>query len=119
MQKRILILEDDPHIGFILELFLSSQGFQVGLCTTIAELKQESGRELPDVFLLDIMVPDGNGLSFCKMIKQDPHSRQIPVVMMSAHLPVENVSQEACNDDFIAKPFDLDTLAKMISKHVS
>lgn len=118
MQKRIIILEDDVHIGYILELFLQTEGFEVSLCTTISQLQQSSDNELPDVFLLDIMVPDGNGLLFCRQLKQDPDKKHIPVLMMSAHLGSKNVDQDAGADGFIAKPFDLDTLADLLKKHV-
>ncbi|WP_449437108.1 response regulator transcription factor [Pedobacter steynii] len=112
-------MEDDTHIGFILELYLSSQGFQVSLCKTIAELADLSEKQLPDVFLLDIMVPDGSGLSFCKLLKQDPDKKHIPVLIMSAHVNADSFSEEhACNDDFIAKPFDLDSLSKLLDKHL-
>ena len=118
MAKRIYILEDDEDIRFIVSYILNEIGYEVTEAETLKQFHQqlESGR--PDLMLLDIMLPDGNGLDLCAELKKDPSISDIPIIMMSAHAAQEFVQQKACAQDFISKPFDLDNLTSMIRKYL-
>lgn len=113
--QQIYILEDSRDIGYILELLLVNEGFGVEVFPDVAAIKSRMKDELPDLFLLDIMLPDGNGLALCQEIKEDSDTRSIPVVMMSAHMSPEKIVPEIQTDGFIAKPFDLDDVAKRLN----
>lgn len=115
--QSIFVVEDNEDIGFILEFFLHEEGFQVKLLTTAAAFRNAMETELPDLILLDVMLPDGNGLDLCQGIKRDHRVKQLPVMIMSAH--ADGARVKACNaEEFIAKPFDLYALLKKIKTHL-
>jgi len=115
MNKQIFILEDNPDISYVLDVFLTTKGYEVSMFSTISQLQDSFQQKLPDVFLLDVMLPDGNGFSICEQIKQDARAAHIPVVMMSAHFDLELMPEVCAADDFIAKPFDLDVVSTRLN----
>lgn len=100
-------MEDNKDIGFILQYFLSDEGFDVELFETVADFNARLVSKIPDLFLLDVMLPDGDGLDVCSKIKHLSNYKEKPVLVMSAHLPSDFEREESCADSFIAKPFDL------------
>ncbi|MBC8984941.1 response regulator transcription factor [Pedobacter sp. N36a] len=116
-KPEIYVVEDNQDIGFILEYVLTEEGFQVKLLSTAAEFKSAFKLALPDIFLLDVMLPDGNGIALCDQIKKDLRSKQLPVLIMSANADI--TASQACNaDEFIPKPFDLSNLIAKIKHHL-
>lgn len=116
-QPSIYVVEDNEDIGFVLEYFLSEEGFQVKIMTTAEEFKKTVKETLPDVFLLDVMLPDGNGIELCQQIKNESRSKSLPVIMMSAHSDLK--ASQSCNaEEFIHKPFDLSNLLQKIKQHL-
>lgn len=111
--EKIWIVEDDPDIGFVLEIFLTEEGFETLLLDTAEKFNKVVTGKLPDLFLMDVMLPDGNGVELCAMLKSAPRTRQIPVLMMSAHTELDRIS-DCVPNGFIAKPFDLERLLKSI-----
>src|SRR5690349_12230654 len=100
---KIWILEDDPDIGYILNLFLGDEGFETSVITSANAFRAAVADDLPDLFLMDVMLPDGDGIALCIELKNQQRSKSIPVLMMSAHAGLEQV--KTCKPDgFIAKP---------------
>ena len=118
-KKSIYIVEDNKDIGFILQYFLSDEGFDVELFETVAEFHARLLLKIPDLFLLDVMLPDGDGLEICSEIKHDSHYKERPVLIMSAHLPSDFEKAESCADRFIAKPFDLFVILNHVNRCLS
>ncbi|HKG05543.1 MAG TPA: response regulator [Pedobacter sp.] len=116
--KNIFIVEDNYDIGFILDCFLHEEGFNVSIFPTIADFKKTYSQALPDLFLLDVMLPDGNGIVLCNEIKESDRSAHLPVLVMSAHSPAEKMAKETCADGFITKPFDLNQVLSEINKRL-
>lgn len=114
--KEIFIVEDDDGIRELIEFLLVSQQYLVRTFPTARAFHQVVPDEVPDLFLLDIMLPDGNGLDLCKGLKAEESTRKIPVVLMSAHA---DISRMEGADDFIAKPFDVDELLKRIEQQLT
>lgn len=113
--KQIYILEDNKDIGYILDLLLVNEGYAVEVFENVEAIKAKIDERLPDLFLLDIMLPDGNGLALCQEIKEDLSKQHIPVVMMSANMDPKLVAPEVKTDGFIAKPFDLNDVADRLT----
>ncbi|NJY62082.1 response regulator [Salinimicrobium sp. CDJ15-81-2] len=114
--KEIFIVEDDDGIRDLIEFLLVSQQYIVKTFPTARSFKNSISGETPDLFLLDIMLPDGNGLELCKDLKNNSSTSNIPVVLMSAHA---DISRMEGADDFIAKPFDVDELLNRIEKQLA
>jgi DNA-binding response OmpR family regulator len=118
MQQRIFVIEDNEDIGFILDFFLQKEGFKVTLLKNVADFTNAFGLEVPELYLVDVMLPDGDGIGICDRIKADPRTSAIPVLMMSAHSS-EIATRECHPDEFIAKPFDLNILLERIQYHLA
>lgn len=114
--KEIFIVEDDDGIRELLEFLLVSQQYSVKTFPTSRAFHKTVPKKVPDLFLLDIMLPDGNGVDLCRELKKNAETKKIPVVLMSAHA---DISRTEGADDFIAKPFDVDELLRRIEKQLA
>lgn len=113
-KKRIHILEDDQEIRNIIEILLEEEGYEMQLSSSFADLKKNIQDAMPDLFLLDVMLPDGNGADICRDLKEDMFTKHIPIIVMSAQNNSEKKAVEAFADDYISKPFDInDVLARI------
>lgn len=118
-KKSIYIVEDNKDIGFILQYFLSDEGFDVELFETVADFHARLTTKVPDLFLLDVMLPDGDGLEVCSEIKHFSDYKDKPVLVMSAHLPSDFEQEDCCADSFIAKPFDLFVILNRVNQFIT
>ena len=118
MPKKILMVEDDEAIAKIVELILLDAGFQVRLAGSVSEFSKQFYTYHADLVILDIRLPDGDGRDLCRAVKQDYTSKNIPVILMSAHIIEKDVLKESGADSFIAKPFDIDLLLNEVHKQL-
>lgn len=114
MKKNIYVVEDNDDIRELVSYLFESEGYVVRSFATATEFKTGIGNTLPDIFLLDIMLPDGNGMDICNDLKSSSASKNIPVVLMSANTNETYIGEESLADDFISKPFDIDELVKRV-----
>lgn len=114
-KKRIHILEDDQEIRNVIEILLSDEGFELQLSSSFADLKRNIQDAMPDLFLLDVMLPDGNGAEICEDLKTDIFTKHIPIIVMSAQNNSEQKAIDAFADDYISKPFDIDDVLNRIN----
>ncbi|WP_443943645.1 response regulator transcription factor [Pedobacter sp. AW1-32] len=117
-KKRIHILEDDQEIRNVIEILLKEEGFELQLSSSFAELKKNIQDAMPDLFLLDVMLPDGNGAEICGDLKNDIFTKHIPIIVMSAQNNSEQKAIEALADDYISKPFDIYDVLKRINAQI-
>ncbi len=115
MTKRIHVLEDDEDIRYIIEVLLKDEGYELQLSSTFKELKSKLNDSVPDLFILDVMIPDGNGTDICDDLKNDPFTKHIPIIVMSADDQNKQKSLDAGANDYISKPFDIDYIVKRIN----
>lgn len=119
MQKLIQIIEDDEDIRDVIEFILQESEYEVNVASNARQFKINLLNTLPDLILMDVRLPDGNGLQLCRKLKQSLETKHIPVIIISAHATAEESSKEAYADDFISKPFDLDELVRRIELHLA
>lgn len=119
MNKKICVLEDTVEILEIIQLILEEEEFQVFGFTTVSEFKANINRIDPALYLLDVMLPDGNGLEVCRELKSSRETKDIPVVMMTANLKIEAMKEDCAAEEFIAKPFDISHLTHTINRLIS
>jgi len=117
-KKRIHILEDDQEIRNVIEILLKEEGFELQLSSTFSELKKNIQDAMPDLFLLDVMLPDGNGAEICEDLKTDIFTKHIPIIVMSAQNNSEQKAIDAFADDYISKPFDIYDVLERINKQI-
>lgn len=110
--KKILAVDDDPSILELITEYFSAHEFQIISCTEGARVIELAISKEPDLIILDINLPDVDGLSILKNLKTRPITAFIPVVMLtgltSAELQVNGLISGA--DDYVTKPFDLNVL---------
>ncbi len=114
MIKRIHVLEDDEDIRYIIEFLLKDEGYELQLSSTFSELKSKLKDSVPDLFILDVMLPDGDGADICLDLKSDLFTKHIPIIVMSANDQNRQKSLDAGADDYVSKPFDIDYIVKRI-----
>lgn len=106
-KQKILIVEDEESLLKLESILLTSKGYQVeGVATGTAALTAIEA-DPPDLVLLDIMLPEMDGFEVCQRIKQNPQTRHIPVIMLTAKKTREDMSrgEKVGADWYITKPF--------------
>lgn len=113
--KVICVLEDDDSIRELIQMVLETHNFKVIAFPNAKSFEAGIVDNYPNLFLLDLMLPDGNGMDICKSLKSAEDTCKLPVIIMSAHAELHKMKGA---DDFIAKPFDVDELVNKISKQI-
>ncbi|MEM7586474.1 MAG: response regulator transcription factor [Acidobacteriota bacterium] len=110
----LLIIDDDASLNRLLTEYLAGFGHQLRSATTAAQGLGELRRQLPDLLILDIMLPDQDGLSLCRSIRGE---HDMPIIMLTARGDVADriVGLELGADDYLAKPFEPRELVARIS----
>jgi len=116
-KKKILIADDDPAILDVLALFLEEVGYEVETTDDGATI-QEARKHYPDLMLLDIWMSGWNGRDICVFLKSQESTKHIPIILVSANRDTEKIAREAGADDFLRKPFDLDTVLEKIELYI-
>ena len=104
---RVLVAEDDPDIGGLLEHYLRKAGFMATVVTSGRDVMPHIKREAPDLVVLDLMLPGLDGLQVCRAIRADANTAAIPIIMLTAKAEESDriVGLELGADDYITKPF--------------
>ncbi len=104
----IFIIEDDYHIRHLLETILEKNGFVVSGTSNAENALKKIINAHPSLIILDIQLPGMNGLEFCKKIRNDPHTGDIPLIFLSSHSSdfYKITGLESGADDFVTKPFN-------------
>ena len=107
MAQKILIIEDMQDLAAALRVFLQRAGFQVVLAYEGLEGLRMVTEEKPDLVILDIVLPDLDGLEVCRRIRQDPETTRLPILILSGKGEEMDkvVGLEVGADDYLAKPF--------------
>jgi two-component system phosphate regulon response regulator PhoB len=107
LSQLIFVLEDDTDISLLVQHQLEASGFTVKHFGTPANLIPEAERQSPALFLLDIMVPGGDGLDVCRRLRQNPSLSTVPIIFMTARAGENDrvLGLELGADDYITKPF--------------
>ena len=106
---RILLVEDDPEVVAFLTKLLVYLGYEVAHVSDGNEGLKWLHQELPDIIITDILMPNMNGLHFCRNVRHNPRTCLLPVVMLSARAELQERLEgfRAGADDYIVKPFDV------------
>jgi two-component system, OmpR family, phosphate regulon response regulator PhoB len=112
----ILIVEDEPQVQELVAVNLEHAGHRVRRAATAGEAVSAIREELPDVLILDWMLPDESGISLLRRLREDERTRNLPVLMLTARaMEQDKVSGlEAGADDYLTKPFSPKELAARI-----
>lgn len=127
MSKKILIIEDDKDIAQLLKHYLEKENFQTDIAST-GTLGLKQALLNPSLIILDLMLPEMDGLEVCKELKRNPKTEEIPIIMLTAKGEETDkiVGLELGADDYITKPFSpkevvarVKALLRRAEKHTS
>src|SRR5258708_34079906 len=118
MAGKVLVVDDDKSILEVIKIVLEDAGFEVVTVLGGANIEQEVEKKLPNLILIDIWMSGVDGREVTNRLKSNPKTKDIPVIVISAHNDTAKMAKEARADGFLAKPFDIDELIKTVKKYV-
>jgi DNA-binding response OmpR family regulator len=116
MLKRVIIVDDDKEIQEIVTFVLNRNGFEVSVASNGQQLQHLLATQVPDLIILDVMMPGQNGYEIFSALRTDLRTQQVPVIIMTAHAEdiYERISVDLGAADHITKPFHpLDLVEKI------
>lgn len=114
MSKRILLVEDDPSLGFVIKDNLSMKGYNVTLCADGDEGQHTFNQHSFDLCIFDVMMPKKDGFSLAKTVREK--NQQVPILFVTAKSMLEDkvTGFTSGGDDYIIKPFSMEELCLRI-----
>ena len=116
--KRILVIDDLPENVFMLQDRLEHEGYEIITAYDGKSGIEKAQSELPDLILLDVMMPDINGIEVCKTLVNNKKTSEIPIILVTAKTGAEDTKDglDAGAYDYIKKPFKYEDLIKRVKK---
>jgi DNA-binding response OmpR family regulator len=107
MKPKILVVEDEPDAAELVEFNLKAAGFDVVMAGNGSAAIERARMHVPDLILLDVMLPEVDGLEVCKILRRDPATSPIPIIMLTARAAELDrvLGLELGADDYMTKPF--------------
>ena len=118
MAKKILLVDDEPHIIIMLENRMKHAGYDVITACDGQDALTKAHKEKPDLIILDLMLPKLDGYKVCRMLKFDEKYRQIPIILFTARAQEADIKlgEEVGADAYVTKPFEPDILLGKITQ---
>ncbi len=106
--SRLLLIDDDARLTDMVGGYLRQNGYEVETAASLAAGRERLKHTVPDALLLDLMLPDGDGLDFTRELRSDARTRRLPLLMLTARgEPMDRiVGLELGADDYLPKPFE-------------
>jgi len=117
--SKILVVDDDLDILVVMEILLSMKGFEVDVTAKWENTFEKIRTFQPNLILLDVLISGNDGRTICKKLKSQTETKDIPIIMFSAHPSAAATIKEYGADDFIAKPFDVNDLLAKVNSQLS
>lgn len=120
MKNRILVVDDEPDVLDLVTYNLSQAGFQTETAADGAEALRKARSATPDLILLDLMLPEMDGLEVCKLLRRDAKTSAIPIIMLTARASeIDRVlGLELGAADYVSKPFSPRELVLRVRKRL-
>jgi two-component system alkaline phosphatase synthesis response regulator PhoP len=114
--KKILVVEDEPDILQLVKLYLEKEGFRTTTAVNGAQALKKVKEDRPDLIVLDLMLPEIDGLEVCKRLRSVPDTAMLPIIMLTAKAEESDtvIGLELGADDYVAKPFSPKALVARI-----
>jgi len=120
MSAKILVVEDDPTNRRLILAILALSGHETLEADAAAPAIELAKSASPDVILMDVGLPDMDGLDAARMLKEDPATRHIPIIAVTGRaMPADEQQIKAAGcDAFVAKPYDINTLTETLARFI-
>ncbi len=115
-KKKILVIDDEPAIHRLLQIILEGEGFQIVGLEGSNETKRAIASGRPDLIILDIMMPEVSGFDVLRMLKSDPDTKDIPVIVLTVRNMKDDIDKamQLGAESYMTKPFQPAELVKTI-----
>ena len=116
----ILIVDDDAQVLDMVELVLKREGYSVQRAFSARDALETVERTTPDLFVIDAIMPDMDGIALCRRLRAQPHTANTPIIFLTGNNSPQNVvdALNSGGDDFIRKPFVPRELAARVRAHI-
>ena len=110
--KRVLVIDDNTDILELVSIIFKRNGYEIVTSPKGEETFSHVETFSPQIILLDVFLAGIDGREICKELKSNPLTKNIPIIMFSAHSKAEEILNVCTADDFIAKPFDINEIGR-------
>ncbi|MDQ0639965.1 CheY-like chemotaxis protein [Pedobacter sp. W3I1] len=117
--NKILVLDDDPSNADAIRMVLEDQLFQVECIHHSEALHATVNSFAPDLIVMDILLDQGDGRELCNSLKNDPETKDIPILLITAMLEAQALTKKNLADVLMYKPFDYDVLCNKVCQLIS
>ena len=119
MQQCVLIYDDDIEILKVCKVILESQNYRVEVVSTCENILNDIDGMKPDIILMDLWIPEIGGENAIRIMRQNPQTSHIPVILFSANDEIEKISKRINANGFLKKPFDILMLRQTIKNFLT
>ncbi|MFZ5969083.1 MAG: response regulator [Bacillota bacterium] len=118
--KKILIVDDEKNIILTLKMYLQKSGYDIQVAANGIEAIDIAQEYLPDLIFLDIVLPKMNGYLVCEALRDEPTTKNIPIVFMSAKTQKEDIQKALAvgGNDYVVKPFTPEQIKEILDKYL-
>ena len=120
MAYKILVVDDEPTVVRLMEFILARQGHQMLIAVNGEEALEQIRAHKPDLVLLDIMMPRIDGYEVARLLRADPETSGLPIIMLSAKAQTEDIRRggEVGVNAYVTKPFSPKHLVQVVTEHL-
>jgi DNA-binding NtrC family response regulator len=116
--KKVFVFDDNADILDLCTIILEDAGYDIKTSSTSNNIIDQVMAYTPDIIFMDNWLPDVGGIDATRALKKHATLKNIPVIYFSANNDVESLAQQAGADGFLSKPFDIQELEDIISRHL-
>jgi len=115
-KKRVMIVDDSPDALALMEKVLADEGFELIKVSNATEVGLKAAQLLPDLILLDFLMPEVNGFEVCKALRANDQTRNTPIMAVTCLTKERDIERifESGADEYLAKPFKVDQLLEKV-----
>ncbi len=120
-KRNVLVIDDEPHIVNLVKLSLGTKQYNIFGAYSGREALNLIRNQIPDIVILDIMMPGVNGYEVCNALRENPKTKSVPIMILSAKSQMDDKLHaiDVGADDYMCKPFDPSELARRIKLNLS
>ena len=115
---KILLIDDDPDVRTVMAALLKKEGYDIDTAARREEALKKLEKETPSLILLDVLLSGADGRELCRLLKTNPQTKEVPVIMYSGHPSAATEYRSYGANDFVSKPFDTGVLLQKLQQYI-
>ena len=117
-KKRVMVVDDEPDALALMDTILTSEGYELIKVNNATEVGMKAVQLVPDLILLDFLMPDLNGFDVCKALRENDQTRSIPIMAVTCLTKEDDIERifKCGADEYLPKPFKVETLQEKVKE---